>query len=129
VREAGDRAAAAERSMKALQAELEAARTDANKAKAEAARVKAAAEAAPPPEAAAAPPPEMAKAVIEVYENINDILSAMRNNMVLVQGELPNLKSDEATLKAVSEAVDSLVDNAETAKGALRSLRDLAETK
>jgi hypothetical protein len=29
------------------------------------------------------------------------------------------------TLKAVTEAVDALIDNAETAKGALRNLRDL----
>jgi hypothetical protein len=50
----------------------------------------------------------------------------MRNNMVLVQGELPKLKADGDTLQAVSQAVEALVDNAETAKGALRGLRDLA---
>ena len=32
----------------------------------------------------------------EVYEAINDILSEMRNNMKLVQGELPNIKSDSS---------------------------------
>jgi hypothetical protein len=46
--------------------------------------------------------------------------------MVLVQGEFPNLKADPDTLSAVGQAVDALVDNAETAKGALRGLRDLA---
>ena len=46
--------------------------------------------------------------------------------MRLVQGELPNLKADGHTLQAVTEAVEALVDNAETAKGALRGLRDLA---
>ena len=46
--------------------------------------------------------------------------------MILVQGELPNLKADGDTLQAVSQAVEALVDSAETAKGALRGLRDLA---
>ena len=66
----------------------------------------------------------------EVYEAINDILSDMRNNMVLVQGELPNLKSEDSeTIQAVTDAVGALVDSAETAKGALRGLRTLAESK
>jgi len=65
-------------------------------------------------------------AATEVYEAINDILSEMRNNMRLVQGELPNLKADGQTLEAVTQAVEALVDSAETAKGALRGLRDLA---
>jgi hypothetical protein len=46
--------------------------------------------------------------------------------VILVQGELPKLKGDGAMLQAVSQAVDALVDNAETAKGALRGLRDVA---
>jgi hypothetical protein len=46
--------------------------------------------------------------------------------MKLVQAELPNLKADSDTLAAVGQAVEALVDNAETAKGALRGLRDLA---
>jgi chromosome segregation ATPase len=137
VRELGDKAAGAERAMKALQAELDAAKTDVLKARAEAARARAAAEAhaedlAPP----AAPgangagnAPQIAARAKEVYEAINDILSEMRNNMVLVQGELPNLKADDGdTLQAVTEAVEALVDHAETAKGALRGLRELAET-
>ena len=49
--------------------------------------------------------------------------------MVLVQGELPNLKADGETMQAVSDAVEALVDSAETAKGALRGLRDLAESE
>jgi 2-phospho-L-lactate guanylyltransferase (CobY/MobA/RfbA family) len=62
----------------------------------------------------------------DVYDAINDILSEMRNNVVLVQGELPSLTG--AHLQAVAEAVEALVDNAETAKGALRGLRDLAQS-
>jgi hypothetical protein len=132
LKEATEKAAAAERSLKSLQAELDAAKTDAAKARAEAARGKATADAQAVAviDAAASPASgpngDLARAAQEVYEEINDILSEMRNNMVLVQGEFPNLKADPDTLSAVGQAVDALVDNAETAKGALRGLRDLA---
>ncbi len=127
------RADQAERAAKALQLEIEAAKTDAQKARAEAARAKAAADqhAESIIEAVGTPAgsPELARRAKEIYDAINDILSEMRNNMVLVQGELPNLKSDAETLQAVGDAVEALVDSAETAKGALRGLRDLAENK
>lgn len=134
LKEALDKAANAERSQKSLQAEVDAAKTDAAKARAEAARAKAAADAQAesviPASATAGggggAASEIARVAQEVYESINDILSEMRNNMRLVQGELPNLKADGDTLQAVSQAVEALVDNAETAKGALRGLRDLA---
>ena len=113
-----------------MQAEVDAAKTDAAKARAEAARAKAAAdaqaEAVVDQTVVTAPAGDLARVAQEVYESINDILSEMRNNMRLVQGELPNLKADGDTLQAVSQAVEALVDNAETAKGALRGLRDLA---
>jgi len=130
--EANDRAAAAERSFKSLQAEVDAAKTDAAKARAEAARAKAAADAHAESvldQTAVSAPAinvDLLRTAQEVYESINDILSEMRNNMVLVQGELPNLQADGAVLAAVSQAVEALVDNAETAKGALRGLRDIA---
>jgi len=121
----------AERSLKALQAEVDAAKTDAAKARAEAARVKAAADNQAEEIIAAAGSTvgkgDIAKAAKEVYEAINDILSEMRNNMVLVKGELPNLKADAETMQAVNDAVEALVDSAETAKGALRGLRDIAD--
>ncbi|HEY1813125.1 MAG TPA: FHA domain-containing protein [Kofleriaceae bacterium] len=127
------RAEQAERAAKALQLEIEAAKTDAQKARAEAARAKAAADqqAESIIEAVGTPAgsPELAKRAREIYDAINDILSEMRNNMVLVQGELPNLKADGETMQAVGDAVEALVDSAETAKGALRGLRDLAENK
>ena len=72
---------------------------------------------------------ELAARAREIYDSINDILSEMRNNMVLVQSELPNLKAEANTMQAVGDAVEALVDSAETAKGALRGLRDLAESK
>jgi membrane protein involved in colicin uptake len=127
------RAEQAERAQKSLEAAVEAAKTDAQKAKAEAERAKATADAqtAAVVEAVGTPAgsPELAARAKEIYDAINDILSEMRNNMVLVQGELPNLKADGETLQAVTDAVEALVDSAETAKGALRGLRDLAEAK
>ena len=140
-REAGDRKVAeltgraeqAERALKALQLEVEAAKTDAQKARAEAARAKASADAQAESiiDAVGTPAgsPELASRAKEIYEAINDILSEMRNHMVLVQGELPNLKADGETMQAVGDAVEALVDSAETAKGALRGLRDLAENR
>jgi chromosome segregation ATPase len=123
----------AERSVKGLQLEIDAAKFDAQKARGEAARAKASADAQAESiiEAVGTPAgsPELAKRAKEIYEAINDILSEMRNNMVLVQGELPNLKADGETMQAVNDAVEALVDSAETAKGALRGLRDLAENR
>jgi chromosome segregation ATPase len=133
VKEALDKAVTAERSLRSLQAEVDAAKTDAAKARAEAARARAAADAqavsvvdTTTVSAGIGNIAEIARVAQEVYESINDILSEMRNNMRLVQGELPNLQADGDTLAAVSQAVEALVDNAETAKGALRGLRDLA---
>ncbi|HEY1546205.1 MAG TPA: hypothetical protein VGG28_00225, partial [Kofleriaceae bacterium] len=127
------RAEQAERAAKALQLEIEAAKTDAQKARAEAARAKASADSQAESiiEAVGSPAgtPELARRAKEIYEAINDILSEMRNNMVLVQSELPNLTAAAPTMQAVGDAVEALVDSAETAKGALRGLRDLAETK
>ena len=119
--------------MSELEAAVEAAKTDAQKARAEAERAKATAtaqtEAVIDAVGSPAGSPELAARAKEIYDSINDILSDMRNNMVLVQGELPNLKADGNTMQAVSEAVEALVDSAETAKGALRGLRDLAESR
>ena len=48
---------------------------------------------------------ELAAKAKEIYDAINDILSEMRNNMVLVQGELPNITGDVETMQAVGDAV------------------------
>jgi chromosome segregation ATPase len=129
IKDALDRAAEAERSFKSMQAEVDAAKTDAAKARAEAARARAAADAQAESVLDQSPKVDVsaiATAAKEVYEAINDILSDMRQNMLLVQGELPNLTSNDATMRAVADAVEALVDSAETAKGALRGLRELA---
>jgi chromosome segregation ATPase len=129
-----ERAAAAERTQKSMQAELDAAKTDAAKARAEAARARAAADAQAVSVLDQSPKPggdnaEIAKVAREVYEAINDILSEMRNNMILISKELQSLNADGQAKQAMTDAVDALVDNAETAKGALRGLRDLSEAK
>jgi chromosome segregation ATPase len=133
LKDATARADQAERAVKALEASVDAAKTDAQKARAEAARAKASADAQAEAviDAVGTPAgsPELAAKAKEIYDAINDILSEMRNNMVLVQGELPNLTADAETMQAVGDAVEALVDSAETAKGALRGLRDLAESK
>ncbi len=120
--------------MKSLRAELDAARTDAYKARADAARAAASASTAPATgradtdsDADASRITAIAQTAREVYDAINDILSEIRNNVKLVQGELPGFQADPNALQAVRDAVDALVDNAETAKGALRGLRDLAD--
>ena len=135
VRRLRDAARELRKTKKTLEAQVDAAKTDAQKARAEAARARANADAQAEAlidfgSAGGGPNPvELAKRAQEVYDAINDILSEMRNNVVLVQGELPRLKADGDTMRAVADAVEALVDSAETAKGALRGLRELAETK
>lgn len=73
--------------------------------------------------------PDVAHRAREIYETINDILSEMRNNLALVEQELPAGSESGAQTQAAGEAVEALVDSVETAKGALRGLRDLAEGK
>ena len=125
LRDATDKAATLERQLRGLQAEADAARTDAMKARAEAARAKAAVDVgAVDVVGRSGEAQDLTNKAREVYDSINDILSEMRNNIVLVQGEL-----GAQAAPAVRDAVDALVDNAETAKGALRGLRDLAENK
>jgi chromosome segregation ATPase len=126
LRDATEKTATMERQLRGLQAETDAARTDAMKARAEAARAKAAADTGAVDVVGrnGGGADELTAKAREVYDSINDILSEMRNNIVLVQGELGGKAAP-----AVQDAVDALVDNAETAKGALRGLRDLAENK
>lgn len=133
-KEAADKAAAAERQLKSLQAELEAAKTDAQKARAEAERAKTAAanveattvSAAP---AALAASGEIQQKAREVYDAINDVLSEIRNNAMLVQGEVDNLGGGGGdAARIIKDTVEALMGNAEDAKGALRGLKDLAES-
>jgi chromosome segregation ATPase len=127
VQDALDKAGEAERARKSLEAELELARTEAKTARAEADRAKASGGGEAP--AAAAGGGELQQIAQQVYDSINDILSAFRENLMLVQGELPNATAGNAdAVRIITDAVDSLVGNAEDAKGALRELRDLASS-
>jgi hypothetical protein len=71
----------------------------------------------------------MARVAREVYDQINDILSDLRNNLKLVKDELPNIGGGNPdSVRIISETVETLVGSAEDAKGSLRGLRDLAES-
>ncbi len=128
-KDAADRAAAAERTLKSLQAELDLAKTDAKQARAEAERAKAAAAntEATVITVPGAPSP-MAVLAREVYDTINDVLSEIRNNIVVMQDESANLGGDGGEpMRIIKETIAAMVGQAEDAKGALRGLRDLAE--
>src|SRR6185295_12509491 len=85
LKDAADKVAAAERALKSLQAEVDAVKMDALKARGEAARARAVADSHAEIVLDAAAPAagngELARVAGEVYEAINDILSELRNNM------------------------------------------------
>jgi hypothetical protein len=134
MRKAEERAVDAERQLKALVAERDVAQKEAQTYKtgsfvinadeadtAEGANVKAAARRG-----------AMAALATEVYEDINDILSELRNNVLLVQGEFGDLHGGlegqkEESIRIISDAIEALVGGAEDAKGILRRLRELVE--
>jgi DNA repair exonuclease SbcCD ATPase subunit len=129
LKEATDKATSFERGQKSLQAEVDAARADAKHARAEADAAKLAGGSAATDDTVDGPAggDELRRLAGEVYDAINDILSELRNNVVLIQGEVANLKeSGGDAARIIADTVDSLVGNAEDAKGALRGLRELA---
>ncbi len=123
---AQDKAAEFERSIKTLSAEVEAAKQDAKHARAEA-------------EAAAllggdvaevssgGDMEEIAAKANEVYGGINDLLSELRNNLMLIQGEFGEYSKEDTgdSARMISDTIETLVGNAEDAKGILRGLREL----
>ena len=67
-----------------------------------------------------------------MYEDINDILSELRNNIRLVDGEFGDVSGalegqGEDSIRIIKDALEALVGNAEDAKGALRGLKELVE--
>lgn len=66
---------------------------------------------------------------VEVHDAINDVLSEIRNNLLLIQGEFGTLAEGDSSDSAriISDTLDTLVGNAEDAKGVLRSLKELVE--
>lgn len=66
----------------------------------------------------------------EVHDQVNDVLSELRQNLLLVQGEFstpPGERSGDSD-RMIHETLDALIGNAEDAKGILRTLRQLAES-
>ena len=126
VKLAQDKATEFERSIKTLTAEIDAAKQDAKHARAEA-------------EAAAllggdvaevssgGDMEEIAAKANEVYEGINDLLSELRNNLMVVQGEFGEYSKEDTgdSARMISDTIETLVGNAEDAKGILRGLREL----
>jgi hypothetical protein len=77
--------------------------------------------------------PEVLEAIrskaVEVYENINDVLSDIRNNLKLVHGDFTGLAGERTddSVRIIFETLQTLIDSAEDAKGVVRGLRELAE--
>jgi hypothetical protein len=66
---------------------------------------------------------------IDVHDAINDVLSELRNNTVILQEEFarePSARTDES-VRIMSDAIDAIVGQSEEAKGVLRRLRELVE--
>jgi chromosome segregation ATPase len=66
---------------------------------------------------------------IEVHDGINDVLSELRNNAMILNEEFrkgPSERSPESS-RIMGEAIESLLGQAEEAKGVLRRLRELVE--
>lgn len=68
----------------------------------------------------------------DVYDEINDILSELRNNIMIVGGEFGDLSNglegqSTDSVRIIKEAIDTLVGNAEDAKGILRGLKELVD--
>jgi hypothetical protein len=66
---------------------------------------------------------------VEVYENINDVLSDIRNNLKLVHSDFTGLAGErnDDSVRIIFETLQTLIDSAEDAKGVVRGLRELAE--
>lgn len=77
--------------------------------------------------------PEVLEAIrgkaVEVYENINDVLSDIRNNLKLVHSDFTGLAGERTddSVRIIFETLQTLIDSAEDAKGVVRGLRELAE--
>jgi pSer/pThr/pTyr-binding forkhead associated (FHA) protein/DNA repair exonuclease SbcCD ATPase subunit len=117
------RTAELERSLGELRTELDTAR----------AQGAGAAPAAASGAASAGPSSEVMDAIrnkaVEVYENINDVLSDIRNNLKLVHSDFTGLAGERTddSVRIIFETLQTLIDSAEDAKGVVRGLRELAE--
>ncbi len=74
-------------------------------------------------------PKELANKAEEVYDDINDVLSEIRNNVILVHGEFSSAGAHvpEQSAQVIEDALIALKNNATHAKDTLRGLRELLE--
>ncbi|HKE17918.1 MAG TPA: FHA domain-containing protein [Kofleriaceae bacterium] len=74
-------------------------------------------------------PAALVDRAIEVHDGINDVLSELRNNAMILHDEFakgPAERSPESS-RIMREAIEALLGQAEEAKGVLRRLRELVE--
>jgi hypothetical protein len=74
-------------------------------------------------------PAALVDRAIEVHDGINDVLSELRNNAMILHDEFakgPAERSPESS-RIMREAIGALLGQAEEAKGVLRRLRELVE--
>ncbi|HTE56144.1 MAG TPA: FHA domain-containing protein [Kofleriaceae bacterium] len=74
-------------------------------------------------------PAKIKDRAIEVHDGINDVLSELRNNAMILNEEFlkgPSERSPESS-RIMKDAIEALLGQAEEAKGVLRSLRELVE--
>ncbi|HLU65571.1 MAG TPA: hypothetical protein VKZ63_04820, partial [Kofleriaceae bacterium] len=126
--EAGEQLSALEAELRTARAEREAARR--------ASRTMQAVQ--PPPEegddatavvTAGANPGAIKDRAIDVHDSINDVLSELRNNAMILHEEFirdPSERSPESS-RIMGEAIEAVLGHAEEAKGVLRRLRELVE--
>jgi hypothetical protein len=131
VKTAQDEKADAERGVKRIEAELELARQDAKHARAEleAAQLLGGDAAAVSAGGDNVDGAQVAAKATEVHDGINDVLSELRNNIVLIQNEFAEMAKEDSgdSARIIRETLEALLGNAEDAKGVLRSLKELVE--
>ena len=74
-------------------------------------------------------PAQIKDRAIDVHDAINDVLSELRNNTVILQEEFardPSARTAES-VRIMSDAIEAIVGQSEEAKGVLRRLRELVE--
>ncbi len=74
-------------------------------------------------------PAKIKDRAIEVHDGINDVLSELRNNAMILNEEFHKGAAERSddSVRIMRDAIEALLGQAEEAKGVLRSLRELVE--
>jgi hypothetical protein len=78
---------------------------------------------------AGANPATIKDRAIDVHDSINDVLSELRNNAMILHEEFsrkPPERSGDSS-RIMGDAIEAVLAHAEEAKGVLRKLRELVE--